>query len=86
MYNLYDEKGYQVRIEISRTFNPKQRGESEDTRDLGVFFTYIGAVQPEHEDASYTFENDAYVILMLFQDFMEWRPRERGEVKEILLI
>lgn len=75
MNNLYDEKGYQVRIEISKTFNPKQRGESEDTRDLGLFFTYIGAVQPEHEDASYIFENDAYVVSRLdAKNGSVWNP------------
>lgn len=62
MKNLYDEKGYHLMLECSHTFNPKQRGESEDTRDLGVFFTYIGAVSPVHEDAAYVYENDAFVV------------------------
>ena len=75
MNNLYDEKGYQVRIEISQTFNPKQRGESEDTRDLGLFFTYIGAVCPEHEDASYIFENDAFVVTRVdAKNGSAWNP------------
>ena len=75
MNNLYDEKGYQVRIEISQTFNPKQRGESEDTRDLGLFFTYIGAVCPEHKDASYMFENDAFVVTRVdAKNRSAWNP------------
>ena len=65
MRNLYDERGYQVRIECAKTFNPKLRGESEDARDLSVFFTYIGAVSPEYEDASHNFENDAFVVSRL---------------------
>ena len=65
MRNLYDERGYQVRLECSKTFNPKQRGESEDARDLGTLFTYIGAASPKYEDASYIFENDAYVVSRL---------------------
>lgn len=75
MNNLYDEKGYQVRLECSQTFNPKQRGESEDARDLGVFFTYIGAVSPKYEDASYIFENDAFVVSRLdIQNGSTWNP------------
>lgn len=65
MERLYDEKGYQVRVECSKTFNPKMRGESEDARDLGVFFTYIGAVSPQYADASYVFDNDAFVVSRL---------------------
>lgn len=61
MDNLYEEKGYQIKIDISKTFNPKQRGEGEDSRDLGVLFTYIGAVQPEYE-VNHVFEKDAFVV------------------------
>lgn len=75
MENLYDKKGYQVRLECSATFNPKKRGESEDARDLGVFFTYIGAVSPEYEDASHVFENDAFVVDRLdIRNGSGWNP------------
>ena len=45
---LYDEKGYEVKIEISPTYNPCAAGVSDDKRDLGVNLRYIGADKPEH--------------------------------------
>lgn len=57
--NLYDYKGYIIRVEITRTVNLNQRGISEDARDLGVFFHYIGAARPD--GSSVIYENDPYV-------------------------
>lgn len=75
MKNLFDEKGYQIKLECSQTFNPKKRGESEDARDLAVFFTYIGAVVPQIEDAAHIFENDAFVVSRLdLQNGGLWNP------------
>ena len=89
MKNLYDERGYQVKLECTRTFNPKERGESDDARNLAVFFTYIGAVLPYYEDAAHskmmlmwsagwTFKMGAYGIQMRFWDFTEWNWGELG--------
>ena len=75
MKNLYDEKGYHIMLECTQTFNPKQRGESEDARDLGVFFTYIGAASPTYDDAAYTYENDAFVVSRFdAQNGSVWNP------------
>ena len=75
MKNLYDERGYQVKLECTRTFNPKERGESDDARNLAVFFTYIGAVLPYYEDAAHVFKNDAYVVSRLdIQNGSVWNP------------
>lgn len=59
--NLYDEKGYQIKLVLSKTYNPKKSGESEDDRELGVLVTYLGAVEPVYE-ADYAYKNDIYVI------------------------
>ena len=57
---LYDEKGYEVKIEISPTYNPCAAGVSDDKRDLGVNLRYIGADKPEHIAVLY--EKDKYVV------------------------
>lgn len=59
--NLYDDKGYQVKLVLSKTYNPMQEGESKDDRELGIFITYLGAVEPVYK-ADYAYENDIYVI------------------------
>lgn len=57
--NLYDYKGYTIHIEITRTVNLNQKGLSEDARDLGVFFHYIGAARSDGSEVAYA--NDPYV-------------------------
>ena len=32
---LYDSQGYEIQIDITKTYNPYKNGENEDTRDLG---------------------------------------------------
>lgn len=71
MQCLYDEKGYEIKLELSKTYNPKQAGESDDARDLGVLVTYMGAAEPEHGPV--TWDNDMYVLSRLEFPYMgEW--------------
>ena len=35
--NLYDSQGYEIKLEMTKTFNPSKAGVSGDIRDLGVF-------------------------------------------------
>lgn len=71
MQCLYDEQGYEIEIKLSKTYNPKQAGESADARDLGVLVSYLGAVEPEH--ASVTWDTDRYVLSRLeFPYLGEW--------------
>lgn len=60
MQFLYDEKGYEIKLELSKTYNPKLAGESGDARKLGILVSYIGAAQPEHD--SIFWDNDIYVL------------------------
>ena len=34
--NLYDVQGYEIKLEMTRTFNPSKAGAGSDIRDLGV--------------------------------------------------
>lgn len=72
--HLNDQRGYIVRFEVSATFNPKKLGMGEDARDLGLFFTYIGANEP-NVDLSCTYSNDRF-CLRRFQPPIEydWNP------------
>ena len=68
---LYDASGYEIKLEITKTYNPSKAGESKDTRDLGVLLCYLGAVAPECESISY--EEDIYVLSRLeFPYTMTW--------------
>lgn len=71
MQCLYDEQGYEIKLELSETYNPQQAGESNDARDLGVLVSYIGAVEPEHDPV--VWDNDMYVLSRLeFPYTGEW--------------
>lgn len=71
MQCLYDEQGYEIKIELSKTYNPQQAGDSTDTRDLGVYVSYLGAVESEHDSIAWS--NDKYVISRLeFPYTGEW--------------
>ncbi len=72
--NLFDEQGYVIKITISRTFNLKKAGISEDTRDLGVFFQYLGAA--ESDDTEVTYEKDPYVLKrLIFPYTLDWNSQ-----------
>lgn len=60
---LYDFQGYEIKIEITQTYNPKKAGEGRDARDLGVRISYLGAVKPGCQEIHY--ENDPYVLSRL---------------------
>lgn len=60
---LYDSQGYEIRIEVTRTYNPSRDGQSVDTRDLGILLCYLGAAMPEYEHVTY--EKDPYVLSRL---------------------
>lgn len=71
MQFLYDEKGYEIKLELSKTYNPKLAGESDDARELGILVSYIGAAQPEHD--SVFWDNDIYVLSRLEFPYMgQW--------------
>lgn len=71
MQCLYDEKGYEVKLELSKTYNPSQTGDSNDKRDLGILVNYLGPVVPEHSSVSW--DNDHYVLSRLeFPYAGEW--------------
>lgn len=61
---LYDSTGYQVRLESSVAFDSKTIYTEKESHSLSVFITYLGAVEAIHE-ASYAYENDAYVVTCL---------------------
>lgn len=68
---LYDLQGYEVKLEITKTYNPSKMGENADTRDLGALLCYLGAVEPEHEKLTY--EKDPYVLSRLeFPYQIDW--------------
>lgn len=72
--NLFDYQGYIIRIEITKTLNLKSAGVSEDTRDLGVFFHYIGAA--EADCTCVTYDEDRYVLRRLeFPYKLDWNPQ-----------
>ena len=48
---LYDSQGYEIRIEISKTYNPSKHGESADIRELGVLLCYLGAAQTDKPES-----------------------------------
>lgn len=61
--SLYDSMGYEIQIDITKTYNPSQEAQSVDTRDLGVLLCYLGAANSEKEEMSY--EKDPYVLSKL---------------------
>ena len=83
---LYDFQGYEVKLEMSKTYNHSKAGTGEDIRDLGVLVMYLGAVVPEYE--GFTYEKDAYVFSRLEFPFPvewnyhavrdSWGPEENG--------
>lgn len=60
---LYDSQGYEIQIDITKTYNPYKNGENEDTRDLGPLLCYLGAEVPEHLPVNY--DKDPYVLSKL---------------------
>ncbi len=60
---LYDAQGYEIKIEFTKTYNPSKAGVSEDTRDLAVLITYVGANEPEYQELEYA--KDPYVLSRL---------------------
>lgn len=83
---LYDEQGYEIKIELSKTYNPQQAGESNDARDLGILVSYIGAVKPESDQVEWG--NDRYTLSRLEFPYVGewnyhalrefWGPEENG--------
>lgn len=68
---LYDVMGYEIKLDMTKTYNPSKAGESSDIRDLGVFLCYLGAAVPEYNGIEY--EKDKYVISRLeFPCTAEW--------------
>lgn len=57
---LQAQRGRVVEIKVSKTYNLKQAGVSEDPRDLGVLIRYIGANVPD--EMPVTYPNDSYTI------------------------
>ncbi len=62
---LNDSAGYHIKLDISKTFNPKDLGMNDDTRDLSIFVTYIGATNPEYLEESGLYKDDIYVVSRL---------------------
>ena len=58
--SLREQRGCIVEIRISKTYNLKAAGLSEDARDLGVFVSYIGAGTPDGGTPYYSY--DPYTI------------------------
>lgn len=83
---LYDSQGYEIKLEMTKTYNPSKAGTGEDIRDLGVLIHYLGAAVPEYKDITYP--NDAYVFCRLEFPFTaewnyqavrdSWGPEENG--------
>lgn len=84
--NLYDVQGYEIKLEMTRTYNPGKEGTGKDIRDLGVLVSYLGAAEPEYEGIVY--EKDPYVFSRLEFPFAaewnyhavrdSWGPEENG--------
>jgi lipopolysaccharide cholinephosphotransferase len=84
--NLYDVQGYEIKLEMTRTFNPSKAGAGSDIRDLGVLVSFLGAKEPEYEGITY--EKDPYVFSRLEFPFPRewnyhavrdsWGPEENG--------
>lgn len=66
---LHDSQGYEIKLEMTKTFNPSKAGVSGDIRDLGVLVSFIGAAEPEYEGITY--EKDPYVFSRLEFPFPE---------------
>lgn len=47
--SLFDSKGYEIKLEMTNTFNPYKEGIREDDRELGVFLQYLGVAIPEYQ-------------------------------------
>lgn len=62
-HHLFDFKGYEIKLEMTNTFNPYKEGIREDDRELGVFLQYLGAAIPEYQDITYV--EDPYVYSKL---------------------
>lgn len=72
--NLFEQQGYVIKIVITETFNLNKAKVSEDTRDLGVFFHYMGAVN--QDGTSILYEKDPYVLKRLeFPYTLDWNPQ-----------
>ena len=84
--NLYDSQGYEIKLEMTQTFNPSKAGVSSDIRDLGVLVSFLGAAEPEYEGITY--EKDPHVFSRLEFPFPaewnyhavrdSWGPEENG--------
>lgn len=84
--SLYDIQGYEIKLEMTETYNHSKAGTGEDIRDLGVLVSYLGAAKPEYE--AITYEKDPYVFSRLEFPFPcewnyhavrdSWGPEENG--------
>lgn len=54
--NLREQRGCVVEIRVSKTYNLKAAGLSEDARDLGVFVSYIGANTSDESSPYYSYD------------------------------
>lgn len=83
---LDDVRGYEIKLEMTQTYNHSKAGTGDDIRDLGVLVSYLGAVVPEY--TGITYEEDSYVFSRLEFPFREewnyqavrdsWGPEENG--------
>lgn len=71
--NLYDERGYQIKLVFSKVFNATK---NDAIKGKGVFVKYIGPVTPTYSNADFVFDNDAYVMSRLdFANGNIWNPQ-----------
>lgn len=83
---LDDVRGYEIKLEMTQTYNHSKAGTGDDIRDLGVLVSYLGAAVPEY--TGITYEEDPYVFSRLEFPFREewnyqavrdsWGPEENG--------
>lgn len=83
---LDDIRGYEIKLEMTKTYNHSKAGTGDDIRDLGVLVSYLGAAVPEY--AGITYEEDPYVFSRLEFPFEaewnyhavrdSWGPEENG--------
>lgn len=83
---LDDVRGYEIKLEMTQTYNHSKAGTGDDIRDLGVLVSYLGAAVPEY--TGITYEEDPYVFSRLEFPFKEewnyqavrdsWGPEENG--------
>lgn len=62
--DLGKQRGYQVRLTSSVVFNLARQGMGDDSRDLSIYVSYMGAEIPKFE-ADHIFDDDPYVVSRL---------------------